>query len=71
MPPRTPNRARRELAQSPLCVVGGLLGARYGLNAVPARWQQVLRGHNLVMPLRDQLTSLRELGQQRNQRVAT
>jgi ADP-ribosyl-[dinitrogen reductase] hydrolase len=37
------------------CVLGGLLGARYGINAVPPRWQQALRGTALVAPLLAQL----------------
>ena len=33
------------------CVLGGLLGARYGIDAVPPRWQHMLRGMPLVAPL--------------------
>ena len=40
------------------CVLGGLLGARYGIDAVPARWRQALRGSELLTPLVDQLVGL-------------
>ena len=33
------------------CVAGGIAGLRDGVNAIPARWLQALRGRDLVEPL--------------------
>lgn len=37
------------------CVVGGLAGLRDGVGAIPDRWQQQLRGKELLEPLLEQL----------------
>ncbi len=37
------------------CVAGGLAGIIYGYNAIPAAWKNMLRGHEMVDPLLEQL----------------
>jgi ADP-ribosylglycohydrolase len=37
------------------CIAGGLAGIKYGVDAIPERWMQVLRGKDLVEPLLDEL----------------
>jgi ADP-ribosyl-[dinitrogen reductase] hydrolase len=40
------------------CVLGGLLGARAGVNAIPLRWRQQLRGQELLLPFIDRLLAM-------------
>src|SRR5262245_9822014 len=37
------------------CVAGGMAGVRDGVQAIPARWRDQLRGEELLAPLRDRL----------------
>jgi ADP-ribosyl-[dinitrogen reductase] hydrolase len=37
------------------CVTGGIAGLRDGVDAIPARWRDALRGQELFLPLVDQL----------------
>ena len=41
------------------CVAGGIAGLRDGLEAVPLRWRQRLRGQEIVTPLLQRLSALR------------
>jgi ADP-ribosylglycohydrolase len=40
------------------CVTGGVVGVRDGVQAIPSRWMEALRGKDLVAPLLDQLLAL-------------
>lgn len=37
------------------CIAGGLAGLRDGIEAIPERWRDILRGKEIVQPLLDQL----------------
>lgn len=37
------------------CIAGGLAGIQYGVEAIPERWMQALRGKDLVEPLLNEL----------------
>jgi len=39
------------------CVAGGLAGVRFGIDAIPARWREALRGWDMVEPLLERLVS--------------
>ncbi|HEY9838890.1 MAG TPA: ADP-ribosylglycohydrolase family protein [Candidatus Obscuribacterales bacterium] len=41
------------------CVTGGLAGLRDGIEGIPARWRQALRGQELFQPLLEALLDLR------------
>ena len=41
------------------CIAGGLAGIKYGVDAIPERWMQALRGKDLVEPLLEQLLKTR------------
>jgi ADP-ribosylglycohydrolase len=40
------------------CVAGGIAGLRDGIDAIPARWRDNLRGQDLFAPLIDRLLTL-------------
>jgi ADP-ribosylglycohydrolase len=44
------------------CVAGGLAGIRFGINAIPARWREALRGRELYGPLLERLNGSRHAG---------
>jgi hypothetical protein len=37
------------------CVAGGVAGARFGIDGIPKRWRDALRGRSLVDPLLERL----------------
>jgi ADP-ribosylglycohydrolase len=37
------------------CVAGGIAGVRYGVEGIPLRWREALRGREIVTPLLDRL----------------
>jgi ADP-ribosyl-[dinitrogen reductase] hydrolase len=37
------------------CITGGIAGIRDGVEAIPSRWLDVLRGQELVVPLVERL----------------
>jgi ADP-ribosylglycohydrolase len=37
------------------CIAGGIAGLKYGINVIPKRWQENLRGKNLFLPLLEKL----------------
>lgn len=37
------------------CIAGGIAGLRFGLEAIPTRWRDALRGTDIVAPLLDRL----------------
>ncbi|KFN50782.1 ADP-ribosylglycohydrolase family protein [Arenimonas composti] len=37
------------------CVAGGIAGMRYGVQGIPGRWREGLRGREMVEPLRERL----------------
>jgi ADP-ribosyl-[dinitrogen reductase] hydrolase len=39
------------------CVVGGLAGLRLGIDAIPERWREALRGRTMLEPLLDRLVN--------------
>jgi ADP-ribosylglycohydrolase len=41
------------------CVAGGVAGLRYGVNGIPARWRDGLRGQDVLSPLRERLLAWR------------
>lgn len=43
-------------------IEGGLLGLRYGVASIPARWRDTLRGQEILAPLRDALLARRQAG---------
>ncbi len=45
-------------------VAGGLAGAHYGLRGIPERWQDGLRGQEVLQPLMQQLLDLRQQSRQ-------
>lgn len=44
------------------CVAGGIAGLRDGIEAIPARWREALRGRDLVQPLLEPLLERRAKG---------
>jgi ADP-ribosylglycohydrolase len=44
------------------CVAGGIAGMRYGVDAIPARWRDGLRGQDILVPLRAALLAWRQDG---------
>lgn len=49
--------ARGHDTDTSACVAGGIAGLEYGVDAIPARWCQALRGMELVAPLLARLES--------------
>jgi len=43
------------------CVAGGVAGLRDGLEAIPLRWRETLRGQEIVTPLLQRLITARAL----------
>jgi len=41
------------------CIAGGIAGVRYGVEAIPARFREALRGADVLVPLRDRLLRAR------------
>jgi ADP-ribosylglycohydrolase len=41
------------------CIAGGIGGLRFGLSAIPQRWRDGLRGHDLYAPLLARLLAYR------------
>ncbi len=41
------------------CVAGAIAGALHGIDAIPPRWMQALRGKEIVEPLAEQLLAIR------------
>lgn len=40
------------------CIAGGIAGVRHGIEGIPPRWKQALRGRELVEPLLERLLAL-------------
>ena len=43
------------------CVAGGIAGLRDGVEAIPRRWCEALRGQEVVIPLLQRLIAVREV----------